>query len=100
MPSPTSTSGSLPSIEAAAHPGLEVLSIGVWDAEPLSLAPVFGLSRLRTLVAYPRYARRSAGDRRTHRPGVPGDRSGGMARPPGRGRRPARPVGRRRQGAR
>ncbi|AQS71445.1 SMI1/KNR4 family protein [Streptomyces pactum] len=44
---------SLPSIEAAAHPGLEVLSIGVWDAEPLSLAPVVGLPRLRTLAAYP-----------------------------------------------
>ncbi|MFF4399796.1 SMI1/KNR4 family protein [Streptomyces sp. NPDC001480] len=44
---------SLPSVEAAAHPGLEVLSIGVWDAEPLSLAPVIGLPRLRTLTAYP-----------------------------------------------
>ncbi|WP_160510794.1 SMI1/KNR4 family protein [Streptomyces sp. BA2] len=44
---------SLPSIEAAAHPGLEVLSIGVWDAEPLSLAPVADLPRLRTLAAYP-----------------------------------------------
>ena len=44
---------SLPSIEAAAHPGLEVLSIGVWDAEPLSLAPVSELPRLRTLTAYP-----------------------------------------------
>nr|WTB30011.1 SMI1/KNR4 family protein [Streptomyces sp. NBC_00830] len=44
---------SLPSIEAAAHPGLEVLSIGVWDAEPLSLAPVTELPRLRTLTAYP-----------------------------------------------
>ncbi|MGW0549487.1 SMI1/KNR4 family protein [Streptomyces altiplanensis] len=44
---------SLPSIEAAAHPGLEVLSIGVWDAEPLSLAPVTELPRLRTLAAYP-----------------------------------------------
>lgn len=44
---------SLPSIEAAAHPGLEVLSIGVWEKEPLSLAPVFGLPRLRTLCAYP-----------------------------------------------
>lgn len=44
---------SLPSVEAAAHPGLEVLSIGVWDAEPLSLAPVVGLPRLRTLAAYP-----------------------------------------------
>ncbi|MFJ4185037.1 SMI1/KNR4 family protein [Kitasatospora sp. NPDC089509] len=44
---------SLTSIEAAAHPGLEVLSIGVWDDEPLSLAPVAGLPRLRTLSAYP-----------------------------------------------
>ncbi|MFD7879526.1 SMI1/KNR4 family protein [Streptomyces sp. NPDC059766] len=43
----------LPSIEAAAHPGLEVLSIGVWDDPPLSLAPVVGLPRLRTLSAYP-----------------------------------------------
>ncbi|WP_217696876.1 SMI1/KNR4 family protein [Micromonospora avicenniae] len=45
--------GSLTSIEAAAHPDLEVLSIGVWDGEPLSLAPVSGLPRLRTLTAYP-----------------------------------------------
>ncbi|MBR7830697.1 SMI1/KNR4 family protein [Actinospica sp. MGRD01-02] len=44
---------SLQSTEAAAHPGLEVLSIGAWDGEPLSLAPVFGLPRLRTLTAYP-----------------------------------------------
>ncbi|MFB7209023.1 SMI1/KNR4 family protein [Streptomyces sp. NPDC056255] len=44
---------SLPSIEAAAHPGLEVLSIGVWEAEPLSLSPVMELPRLRTLAAYP-----------------------------------------------
>ncbi|MEV5200667.1 SMI1/KNR4 family protein [Streptomyces sp. NPDC053720] len=44
---------SLPSIEAAVHPGLEVLSIGVWEDEPLSLAPVTGLPRLRTLAAYP-----------------------------------------------
>ncbi|MER5600051.1 SMI1/KNR4 family protein [Streptomyces sp. NPDC002265] len=43
----------LPSIEAAAHPGLEVLSIGVWDDPPLSLVPVVGLPRLRTLSAYP-----------------------------------------------
>ncbi|MER5257094.1 MULTISPECIES: SMI1/KNR4 family protein [unclassified Streptomyces] len=43
----------LPSIEAAAHPALEVLSIGVWEAEPLSLAPVTELPRLRTLAAYP-----------------------------------------------
>jgi len=45
---------SLQSVEAAAHPGLEVLSIGVWEGEPLSLAPVIGLPRLRTLTAYPR----------------------------------------------
>jgi cell wall assembly regulator SMI1 len=45
--------GRLPSIEAAAHPGLEVLSLGVWEEEPLSLAPVFGLPRLRTLAAHP-----------------------------------------------
>ncbi|MEU9548057.1 SMI1/KNR4 family protein [Streptomyces werraensis] len=44
---------SVTSIEAAAHPGLEVLSIGVWKKEPVSLAPVFGLPRLRTLAAYP-----------------------------------------------
>jgi cell wall assembly regulator SMI1 len=45
--------GSLTSIQAAANPALEVLSIGVWDGEPLSLAPVTGLPRLRTLSAYP-----------------------------------------------
>jgi cell wall assembly regulator SMI1 len=44
---------SLKSIQAAAHPGLEVLSIGVWDGAPLSLAPVTGLPLLRTLTAYP-----------------------------------------------
>ncbi|MFJ9847572.1 SMI1/KNR4 family protein [Kitasatospora sp. NPDC101155] len=44
---------SLESVEAAAHPGLEVLSIGVWDDEPVSLSPVIGLPRLRTLTAYP-----------------------------------------------
>ena len=43
----------LQSVEAAAHPGLEVLSIGAWDREPLSLAPVLGLPRLRTLTARP-----------------------------------------------
>ncbi len=43
----------LQSVQEAAHPGLEVLSIGVWDAEPLSLAPVLGLPCLRTLTAYP-----------------------------------------------
>ncbi|MET9657777.1 SMI1/KNR4 family protein [Streptomyces sp. NPDC006510] len=44
---------SLRSIQAAAHPGLEVLSIGWWEDEPLSLAPITGLPRLRTLTAYP-----------------------------------------------
>lgn len=34
---------SLSGIEAAVHPELEVLSIGVWEGEPLSLAPVTGL---------------------------------------------------------
>ncbi|RVU20800.1 SMI1/KNR4 family protein [Streptomyces antnestii] len=43
----------IPSIEAAVHPGLEVLSIGVWDDAPVSLAPAVGLPRLRTLCAYP-----------------------------------------------
>ncbi|QNS07851.1 SMI1/KNR4 family protein [Streptomyces xanthii] len=42
-----------PSVEAAAHPGLEVLSIGVLDGEPVSLAPAVGLPRLRTLSASP-----------------------------------------------
>ena len=43
----------VPSVEAAAHPGLEALSIGVWEDEPISLRPVMGLPRLRTLSAYP-----------------------------------------------
>jgi cell wall assembly regulator SMI1 len=43
----------VPGVEAAAHSGLEALSIGVWEAEPLSLAPVTGLPRLRTLQACP-----------------------------------------------
>ncbi|GHH90055.1 SMI1/KNR4 family protein [Streptomyces capillispiralis] len=43
----------LRSVEAAAHPALEVLSIGVWEGAPLGLAPVVGLPRLRTLSAYP-----------------------------------------------
>ncbi|WP_436841899.1 hypothetical protein [Streptomyces bobili] len=43
----------LDSIEAAVHPELEVLSIGVWEGNPISLAPVTGLPRLRTLTAYP-----------------------------------------------
>lgn len=41
------------SLEAAAHPGLEVLSIGMWDGPPFSLAPLAGLPRLRTLTAAP-----------------------------------------------
>lgn len=44
---------SVRSIEAAAHPDLEALSLGVWDGEPFSLAPVVGLPRLRTLSCYP-----------------------------------------------
>ncbi|WP_037864816.1 SMI1/KNR4 family protein [Streptomyces sp. NRRL S-237] len=43
---------SIRSVREAAHPGLEVLSIGVWDGAPFSLAPVTGLPRLRTLTAY------------------------------------------------
>ncbi|MEV5576190.1 SMI1/KNR4 family protein [Spirillospora sp. NPDC052269] len=42
---------SVGSVEAAANPGLEVLRIGVWEGEPLSLAPVFDCPRLRTLTA-------------------------------------------------
>lgn len=45
--------GSIRSIEAAAHEGLEVLSIGVWDGDPFHLTAAFGLPRLRTLSAYP-----------------------------------------------
>jgi cell wall assembly regulator SMI1 len=44
----------LTSIEAAAHPALEVLGIGWWNGEPFRLAPVVGLPRLRTLTALPR----------------------------------------------
>ncbi len=43
----------LDSVEAAARPELEVLGIGVWEGEPLGLAPVVGLPRLRTLTACP-----------------------------------------------
>ncbi|MGW4023877.1 SMI1/KNR4 family protein [Streptomyces sp. NPDC005009] len=42
---------SLDSVEAAAHPELEVLRIGGREGEPISLAPVVGLPRLRTLTA-------------------------------------------------
>ncbi|MEU3603167.1 SMI1/KNR4 family protein [Streptomyces sp. NPDC006798] len=41
----------LRSVGAGARPELEVLSIGVRDGPPLSLAPVTGLPRLRTLTA-------------------------------------------------
>ncbi|WP_424216148.1 SMI1/KNR4 family protein (plasmid) [Streptomyces sp. BI20] len=44
---------SLRGVEVAAHPGLEVLCVGVWDDAPLRLAPLVGLPRLRTLTAYP-----------------------------------------------
>jgi hypothetical protein len=44
----------LASVEAAAHPALEVLGIGWWDGEPFRLVPVVGLPRLRTLTAFPR----------------------------------------------
>ncbi|MGW7610434.1 hypothetical protein ACWGKW_24755 [Streptomyces sp. NPDC054766] len=43
----------LKTVQADAHSGLEVLSIGVCDGAPFSLAPVAGLPRLRTLTAYP-----------------------------------------------
>ncbi|MEU5519319.1 SMI1/KNR4 family protein [Streptomyces sp. NPDC047860] len=43
----------LDSVQAAAHPELEVLGIGWRNGEPVSLAPVVGLPRLRTLTAIP-----------------------------------------------
>ncbi|MFD7630138.1 SMI1/KNR4 family protein [Streptomyces sp. NPDC059851] len=43
----------LQSIEAAAHPELEVLCVGVWEDQPVDLTPAVGLPRLRTLTAYP-----------------------------------------------
>ncbi|MFC9948547.1 SMI1/KNR4 family protein [Streptomyces pratensis] len=45
-------SGGLQSIEAAAHPALEVLRIGAGPT-PFGLGPVTGLPRLRTLIARP-----------------------------------------------
>ncbi|WSY03476.1 SMI1/KNR4 family protein (plasmid) [Streptomyces goshikiensis] len=45
--------GHLETVEAAAHPALEVLSIEAWDCAPFSLAPVAGLPCLRTLTALP-----------------------------------------------
>ncbi|MFG2995521.1 SMI1/KNR4 family protein [Streptomyces sp. NPDC048340] len=43
--------GNLGTVGAAAHPALEVLAIGVSDGPPVSLAPLAGLPRLRTLTA-------------------------------------------------
>jgi hypothetical protein len=43
----------LPSIEDAVGPDLEVLAIGEREGKRLSLAPVAGLPRLRTLTARP-----------------------------------------------
>lgn len=45
--------GRLETIQAAARPDLEVLSLGPWDGAPFHLAPVAGLPRLRTLTAMP-----------------------------------------------
>ncbi|EFG65536.1 SMI1/KNR4 family protein [Streptomyces sp. SPB074] len=43
----------VPSVAAAAHPALEVLSLGRWESPPTSLAPVLNLPRLRSLSAGP-----------------------------------------------
>ncbi|MFH8370451.1 SMI1/KNR4 family protein [Streptomyces sp. NPDC018031] len=43
----------LRTVEAAAHPALEVLAVDASDGAPFSLAPVTGLPRLRTLTAFP-----------------------------------------------
>ncbi|MEU7376960.1 SMI1/KNR4 family protein [Streptomyces albidoflavus] len=43
----------LPHVDAAADPALEVLTIGLRDGAPMSLAALVGLPRLRTLTAYP-----------------------------------------------
>lgn len=45
--------GGLETVEAAAHPALEVLTIGARDGAPFRLAAVAGLPRLRTLTASP-----------------------------------------------
>ncbi|MFE3765074.1 SMI1/KNR4 family protein [Streptomyces sp. NPDC059104] len=45
--------GGLATVEAAAHPALEVLSIGMPDGPPFSLGPLTELPRLRTLSAFP-----------------------------------------------
>ncbi|MFD8416860.1 SMI1/KNR4 family protein [Streptomyces sp. NPDC059650] len=43
----------LPTVRAAAHPALEVLTVGAGHGAPFGLAPVTGLPRLRTLTAAP-----------------------------------------------
>ncbi|MYS24908.1 SMI1/KNR4 family protein [Streptomyces sp. SID4948] len=43
--------GCLETIQAAAHPTFEVLSLGAWNGAPFNLAPVAGLPHLRTLTA-------------------------------------------------
>ncbi|MFE2762393.1 SMI1/KNR4 family protein [Streptomyces halstedii] len=45
--------GRLETIQAAAHPDLEVLTIGPGHGAPFSLAPLTDLPRLRTLTALP-----------------------------------------------
>lgn len=45
--------GGLSSVEAAAHPELEVLCIGVWERGSRSASPPSPGSPLRTLTAYP-----------------------------------------------
>ncbi|MFD8020783.1 hypothetical protein ACFV6G_10195 [Streptomyces lavendulae] len=47
------TSSSLPTTPDAAHPSLEVLSVGEYDGTRFSLGPLIGLPRLRTLTARP-----------------------------------------------
>lgn len=45
--------GHLETVQAAAHPALEVLTLDSCDGAPFHLAPVAGLPRLRTLTAMP-----------------------------------------------
>ncbi|WP_406413236.1 SMI1/KNR4 family protein [Streptomyces halstedii] len=45
--------GCLETVQAAAHPDVEVLTIGLRHGAPLSLAPLWALPRLRTLTALP-----------------------------------------------
>ncbi|MFB7620627.1 SMI1/KNR4 family protein [Kitasatospora sp. NPDC056181] len=41
------------SLVDSVHPGLEVLSVGMSTGQPISIAPLTGLPRLRTLSAHP-----------------------------------------------